>query len=186
MGYFGSLSATLNDGSAILVRDLEESEAQQLLSLLENLAVDGEGQILLPQEIPMMEVEPGPWIHAARSHPNEIFLGVFQGPTLVGFLEVRNFRRRRLAHVVSFSMGITREWRQRGVGKFLLSAMIQWLREYTEIEKIHLEVNGDNSAALALYKRFGFQEEGRKRLAIKYAPGHYTDEVLMGLSIKRE
>ena len=47
------------------------------------------------------------------------------------------------------------------------------------VEKLALSVYPDNEAALALYQKFGFQEEGRLSGHSKKSIG-YRDEVLMG------
>lgn len=57
--------------------------------------------------------------------------------------------------------------RQRGVGTALLWGLLQWAREQGA-RRMTLEVRADNEAALALYRRFGFVELGRR-------PGYYGE-----------
>ena len=56
---------------------------------------------------------------------------------------------------------------------------VRWARAM-DVEKLALSVFPDNVAALALYRRFGFVEEGRLTGHSKKEIG-YRDEVLMGL-----
>jgi putative acetyltransferase len=65
------------------------------------------------------------------------------------------------------------------VGTALLSEAIRWARE-VGVEKLSLSVYPHNAAARALYRKFGFREEGRLTGHSKKALG-YLDEVVMGL-----
>jgi putative acetyltransferase len=58
-----------------------------------------------------------------------------------------------------------------------MSEMIRWAR-WAGIEKVTLSVFPHNRAALALYRKFGFVEEGLLRRHSKKSYG-YEDEVVM-------
>jgi len=57
-------------------------------------------------------------------------------------------------------MAVSREWRGRGVGSALMVAAIEWAREQG-LHKLSLSVWPQNAAAIALYRKYGFVEEGR-------------------------
>lgn len=57
------------------------------------------------------------------------------------------------------AMAVARDWRGRGVGSALLAAAIEWSRE-RGLHKLILDVFPHNAAAIALYRKFGFIEEG--------------------------
>src|SRR5919199_151506 len=57
-------------------------------------------------------------------------------------------------------MAVERAWRGRGVGSALMEAALRWA-ESNRVEKVSLEVYPTNEAAVALYRKFGFAEEGR-------------------------
>jgi ribosomal protein S18 acetylase RimI-like enzyme len=59
---------------------------------------------------------------------------------------------------------VAREWRGRGVGSELLAAAIEWARE-RGLHKLSLGVFAHNTAAIALYRKFGFLE-GAPRQAV--------------------
>lgn len=82
-----------------------------------------------------------------------------------------------LAHVASLGMSVERGWRDRGVGAALMAEAIRWAR-WAAVEKLTLSVFPHNTAALALYRRFGFAEEGRLRAHTRKRYG-YEDEVVM-------
>jgi ribosomal protein S18 acetylase RimI-like enzyme len=79
-------------------------------------------------------------------------------------------------------MAVAREWRGRGVGSALLAAAIDWARE-RGLHKLSLSVFPHNTAAIALYRKFGFVEEGRRVKQYRRSSGELWDAVDMGLML---
>lgn len=77
-------------------------------------------------------------------------------------------------------MAVGREWRGRGVGSALLAAAIEWARE-RGLHKLSLGVFAHNEAAIALYRKFGFIEEGRRVKQYRRASGELWVSIEMGL-----
>jgi len=77
-------------------------------------------------------------------------------------------------------MAVAREWRGRGVGSALMVAAIDWARQ-RGLHKLSLSVFVHNEAAIALYRKFGFVEEGRRIKHYRRASGELWDTVEMGL-----
>ena len=71
-------------------------------------------------------------------------------------------------------------WRGRGVGSALMDAAIAWSREQ-HLHKLCLEVFPANTAAIALYRKYGFAEEGLRPKQYRRASGELWDSLLMGL-----
>lgn len=71
-------------------------------------------------------------------------------------------------------------WRGRGVGTALVAAAIDWARA-RGLHKLALSVFPHNHAAIALYKKFGFVEEGRLVRHVRRADGQLWDLIEMGL-----
>jgi [ribosomal protein S18]-alanine N-acetyltransferase len=66
-----------------------------------------------------------------------------------------------------------------GIGKLLLSALVEELREGC-INVVHLEVRASNDRALGFYRAIGFEESGRRR---RYYADPEEDAVLMALHL---
>jgi RimJ/RimL family protein N-acetyltransferase len=77
-------------------------------------------------------------------------------------------------------MFVAAESRGRGVGTALVGAAIQWARA-RGLHKLTLSVFPHNDAAIGLYRKFGFVEEGRRVKQIRRANGELWDLVDMGL-----
>jgi RimJ/RimL family protein N-acetyltransferase len=81
-----------------------------------------------------------------------------------------------------FGMCVDRGWRGRGVGSALVAAAIAWCRG-REVHKLCLEVFPHNTAAIAMYRKAGFVEEGRRIRQYRRASGEFWDAIIMGLQL---
>ena len=77
-------------------------------------------------------------------------------------------------------MLVAAEWRGRGVGTGLVAASVEWARAHG-LHKLTLSVFPHNVAAIALYRKFGFAEEGRHTKHMRRANGELWDLIDMGL-----
>jgi RimJ/RimL family protein N-acetyltransferase len=79
-------------------------------------------------------------------------------------------------------MAVSRPWRGRGVGSALLQSAIEWARSQ-DLHKLSLGVFPHNAEAIALYRKFGFIEEGRRVQHIRRSTGEIWDVIDMGLQL---
>ncbi|MGD0700160.1 MAG: GNAT family N-acetyltransferase [Trebonia sp.] len=100
------------------------------------------------------------------------------GSQLIGMLHVEVSRH----GFGEIGMLVDRGWRGRGVGSALMRAAIGLAREQ-ELHKLSLEVFAHNTAAIALYRKCGFVEEGRRTRQYRRASGELWDSIIMGLSL---
>lgn len=84
---------------------------------------------------------------------------------------------KKLAHTCLFSIIVKKELRGQGVGRFLLSHLIDLARSQFHIETLHLEVYEGNPAQY-LYEKMGFVPFGRQSHFIKEQEG-YSAKILM-------
>ncbi len=82
--------------------------------------------------------------------------------------------------VGELGMMVAAPWRGKGVGGALLAVAIDWARG-AELHKLMLEVFPHNEAAIALYRKLGFEQEGYLRRHVRRQNGELWDAILMGL-----
>ena len=95
---------------------------------------------------------------------------------IIGMLHVERSR----VGFGELGMAVARPWRGKGVGTALLEVAIEWARE-EGLHKLSLSVFPQNAAAIGLYRRFGFVEEGRRIKHFRRASGELWDAIDMGL-----
>ena len=69
----------------------------------------------------------------------------------------------RRSHVGYTGIYVHDEYVGRGIGTGLMAALIDLADNWLGLRRIELTVNTDNTAAIKLYERFGFEHEGTKR-----------------------
>jgi ribosomal protein S18 acetylase RimI-like enzyme len=79
-------------------------------------------------------------------------------------------------------ISVDRAWRGRGVASALMRGAIEFARGQG-LHKLSLEVFPANEPALALYRRFGFVEEGRRVRHYRRLNGELWDAIVMGLDL---
>lgn len=97
---------------------------------------------------------------------------------VVGWCDVFPEDNPRQNHRGGLGMGLLPEHRGQGLGSKLLSSVLDHAKKFG-LEKVELHVYTSNISAVALYKKFGFEQEG---LIKKYRKldGQYFDCLAMG------
>ena len=85
------------------------------------------------------------------------------------------------SHVVVLTIAVHEGHQGKGIGKLLMTHLLDWARSHPKLEKVELQVRSSNTPAIRLYERLGFTEEGRKTRRLRYGPGDYQDDVYMAL-----
>jgi ribosomal protein S18 acetylase RimI-like enzyme len=117
----------------------------------------------------------------ASGSPDNFVLGAFDGGQLVGtagFFRERREKTRHKGHV--WGVYVTPRFRQQGVARALLSAMVEKARVQPGLEQITLAVGSDQTGAKRLYSSLGFEAFGQERHALRLGDA-YVDQDYMVL-----
>ena len=106
------------------------------------------------------------------------FYAVHDGK-VVGWCDVVRDERPGMTHIGRLGIGILPDYRGQKIGARLLAATVADAFQ-KGLTRIELEVFAANAPALALYRKFGFVEEGRKRQA-RCLDGVCEDSICMAL-----
>lgn len=86
-----------------------------------------------------------------------------QAGEVLGSCTLEQYARSRQSHVGSIGMGVAVAWQGKGVGTQLLGAALEVADNWMNLHRVELTVYVDNEPAQALYRKFGFETEGRLR-----------------------
>ena len=120
------------------------------------------------------------WARRIQDFPSGDFLLVAEtGGEVVGNLGLHAASRSpRRRHAATLGMSVRDDWQRRGVGSALLAAAIEIADGWLDVRRLELTVYTDNAAALALYRKFGFEIEGVHR-DYAFRNGRYVDAYFM-------
>ena len=107
----------------------------------------------------------------------EEWLVAVEGARVVGNLHIQREEHPVTRHVATLGLAVVADRRGRGIGAALMADAMRWAAARS-VEKVELSVYPGNTAAIALYRRFGFVEEGRLAKQSRKSYG-YEDEILM-------
>ena len=161
--------------SPVRVREATLADVDRVLELV--VAVAGEGR-WISVEAPVDVAERRRRMVEELEGEQTVMLVAEAGGELVGQLDLRLARY----GVADLGMLVAPGWRRRGVGRALMAEAIARARA-AGAHKLTLQVWPHNTAALALYERFGFQREGYLRRHYRRRSGELWDAVVMGLPL---
>ncbi|WP_300409346.1 GNAT family N-acetyltransferase [Lagierella sp.] len=100
-----------------------------------------------------------------------VSLGTLQGNSLES----------KAGHRVTLGVFVLKDYWNMGIGRQMITALLDYCVGNPYIEIVDLDVRADNYAAIGLYERFGFETIGGYRDYFKDGDGSYEDAILMAL-----
>ena len=163
------------DGKRILLRRATRRDIRDIVRLWQALADErkyiGTDRVTVEQK--------SRWVKSIRDRGVLWVLAELESD-LVGSLSLARYRdSEKTRHVRNLAMGVAREYRGMGVGTALMDYAVRWARRQRSVKKIVLSVFSTNTKAIALYRKFGFAYEGRRKKQF-LIQGKYVDEIMMG------
>jgi ribosomal protein S18 acetylase RimI-like enzyme len=112
----------------------------------------------------------------AQGYPQLVALSADE---VVGWCDVTPKPRPIYAHSGVLGMGLLPQFRRQGIGKRLIAQSLAAARA-TGLQRVELMVRENNTGAIALYRKVGFEIEGVQRNAI-LLDGAYENLILMAV-----
>lgn len=161
------------DAPAITVRALEPGDAHEVPALT-GAPGTFEGTLQLPDMPVASRLE---WLQKLEPQSCRL-VAVADGQVVgsAGLHPASNSLRR--SHVRGLGIGIAAGYQGRGVGRLLITRLLDWADNWAGVLRVELTVHADNDRAIALYRAMGFEEEGRHR-AYALKDGRYVDALCM-------
>lgn len=115
---------------------------------------------------------------ADQKDTDKMLVAVIDG-RVVGMLGLhQSYPSMRRRHAYGIGMAVHDDFTRRGVGTALMAAAIDLADNWFQVQRLELTVYVENAAAIALYRKFGFEIEGtHKRYAFRN--GTFTDSHTM-------
>jgi RimJ/RimL family protein N-acetyltransferase len=154
-----------------ILRPARVGDARAMAQLMAAVAEEGDGIATEPP----VDVEQRAVLFARSAAESVVAVASGQ---IIGMLHVEVSRH----GFGELGMLVDGGWRRRGVGSALVQAAIDWARAQG-LHKLCLEVFAHNTAAIALYRKSGFVEEGRRARQYRRASGELWDSIMMGRAL---
>jgi RimJ/RimL family protein N-acetyltransferase len=166
--------------SDVVIRRARPADAAGLVMLAREVGSEPEGWLISTSDWRGAGDERR-YLRATRRSPNAAVFVAEAPDGLVARLSVARDPHPASAHVADLGLMVAAEYRRRGIGKALLEQAVEWARA-ARVSKLELHVFPYNEPALALYRAFGFVEEGYRRRHYRRG-GEYVDAILMAYHV---
>lgn len=160
----------------MIVRRAEPGDAQGLKELGDAVGSEPEGWLVTTNGW-RDAADERRYLRAIRRYANAAVFVADDAGVIVGRLSVARDQHPASSHVADLGLMVAHSHRRRGIGTALLKAAVDWGRE-AGVRKLELHVFPWNAAAIALYEKFGFVQEGYRKDHYRRGDG-FVDVVLM-------
>lgn len=169
----------LKDNTPVLIRNVSEDDAPQLLMLKKEVTEEKVYTLREPDELTADSKNEADDINLHLERDGYLYVVAEIDGRIAGFIQFENGSLRRTSHTGLIYMVVKPEYRGKGIGALLLGELIKWAEENPLIEKLCLAVFSSNTRAINLYKKMGFTQEGYCPKDMKLQDGTYIDSILM-------
>jgi len=160
----------------VIVRLAQPADAEGLTDLGNAVGSEPEGWLVTTNGW-RNAVDERRYLRAIRRYPNAAVFVCDDEGVIVGRLSIARDQHPASAHVADLGLMVAGSHRRRGIGTALLDAAVAWGRD-SDVHKLELHVFPWNTAAIALYERYGFVQEGYRRNHYRRGD-EYVDAILM-------
>jgi RimJ/RimL family protein N-acetyltransferase len=184
MGTITARDLNLASGVAVRLRAATEADAAALVAMMVAETAEGVYGVMEPDELPRDEARERQRIQRYAEDATSLLLVAEAEGAVVGSLDFTTPPFRRMRHAGRLGLSVAAAWRERGIGRLLLTTLLEWARAHPTIEKVTLGVLATNARAIHVYQALGFVEEGRHLRAFRLGPDEYVDDILMYQFVK--
>jgi RimJ/RimL family protein N-acetyltransferase len=160
----------------MIIEQCRTQNVDELLKYLEQLFLEKCDTILQKDQIPSRndEIE---WLNKKDGISAIVFIAL-ENEKIIGMIDGQIRSNLQVNHNCEIGMSILKKYRRKGIGKQLLTRLIDWAKSKS-IQRLELEVMSHNIPAIKLYESHGFIVEGIKSKAVKICENQYVDLILM-------
>jgi RimJ/RimL family protein N-acetyltransferase len=160
-----------------MIWTIRESDAEEFLALSNRLDEETAFRLFEPGERRTTVEEQREIIGRCQTGENDVILVAECDGQLVGYIAAIGGKYRRNRHSVHVVVAVLQSFAGQGIGTKLFEELEKWAGE-CQLHRLELTVMAHNERAIRLYKRMGFEIEGRKRHSL-LVNGSYVDEYCM-------
>jgi RimJ/RimL family protein N-acetyltransferase len=168
----------------ITYRPATAKDAPALHKHLQSLVQETLHGPLAPDELPLLEDLRQHLMEAAAWPERNWWLLALDGTRIVGHGDIHRGPLTANRHTAMLGVGVLRAYWGRGIGSALLQRLLEWARQH-QVAKVKLSVFANNARAIALYRRYGFVEEGREVAEFRFGD-QLIDNIIMARFIETE
>ncbi len=180
---FNSAEVILKNKEKVIIDLCREEDAEELIMTVKTYLADSEYTLTGPEEFNPSAEQERIWIRSFLENDNSLLLTARQGGRIIGNIDITGRKNKIAMHTAIIGMGLLKEWRNAGLGTALLNKGIEWARQNPLLEILWLQVFAQNTSAIRIYEKAGFEVNGIQKRFFKSKENIYFDNVIMSLNV---
>lgn len=144
------------------IRQVEQTDQQLFALLLETIDAESEFMLFEKNERKVSQEQAEKMISTFQNSINSTLLIAEIAQKLVGYIMASGGKVTKNKHTAYLVLGVLQDYSGKGIGTKLMKATEEWAKQ-VGVTRLELTTMVHNEAALALYKKMGFEVEGLKR-----------------------
>ncbi len=141
-------------GKEAVIRRAVKSDAQALLDYLDMIGGESDFLTFGAEGLGITLEEEENFIESNMKRDNGLFIVVELGGRIVGNLSFAGGMKPRTRHTGEFGVSVLKEFWGQGIGKELITYLIDWAKDTGIVTKINLKVRTDNIRGIGLWGQF--------------------------------
>lgn len=180
MACFEPAHQTLRDGAVISLASPTPEDAEALLDYLDCIRRETQFLIWAPADELLTVEQERQWVRDHLESPDAVLIAARHAGQVVGLAGASGGGRFcRARHRAELGISLLARWCDRGLGTALMREVVSWTERHPGLCVLRLSVYANNPRAIAVYRKAGFAEEGRRRWAVRLEDGTFLDDVVM-------
>ncbi len=182
-----NIKFTLKDGRKAVLRNGRQSDAQGLYDYLLKSAAETHFILREPEDCQRYSIEgEEKFINGSLENPWQLMLVCEVDGVIAGNCQIDFNGKVKLHHRANIGIALLKDYWGQGIGSKMFEAMITAAKNFGGVTRLNLDVVEGNDRALALYKKFGFEEVCRFSDSLMLKDGTYLAEIRMTKKIDEE
>lgn len=142
------------------IRRATAADAENILEYCKVIGGESDNLTFGAEGVPITVEREREYLESIQDSDKQLYLVAVDDGEVVGTAAFSAFGKRRLAHRGEISISVRKSMWGNHIGTWFMEEIIQFAKETAKVEIISLEVRSDNARAIALYKKFGFEQIG--------------------------
>ncbi|SFA95283.1 GNAT family N-acetyltransferase [Clostridium frigidicarnis] len=174
------IKTCLKNGQEVIIRLPQKEDAQQMIDFYN--VVGGETNFLSfgKNEFSMSLNEYEKFLEVTKKVDNSIVVVATVNDEIISIASITSGQKARTKHVGTFGIVVSKKYCGLGLGVKLMDYLMDWSKSNGVTKKISLVTNEENTVAIELYKKFGFEVDCILKKD-NYVNGEYLNTVIMSI-----
>ena len=142
------------------IRKATAADAANILEYCKIIGSESDNLTFGPEGVSMTVEQEQEYLRSLEDSTTQLYLIALEDHTVVGTASFSCYTKPRLAHRGEISISVRKSMWGNHIGTRLMEEILRFAKQSAHAEILSLEVRSDNTRAISLYQKFGFETVG--------------------------